>query len=131
MQDFKQLRVWDNAHRLALAVYRATAAFPKSEMYGLTSQIRRACVSIPSNIAEGCGRDSDGDFARFLRIAQGSANEVEYQLLLASELMYIEPVTYRDLTGQIVQVKRMLNALTQRVDPRTTRIRKSKPTAKS
>ncbi|MEM1044260.1 MAG: four helix bundle protein [Bacteroidota bacterium] len=124
MQDFKHLRVWETAHQLVLVIYRVTAHFPKEEQYGLTSQLRRAATSVPSNIAEGCGRDSDGDFARFLRIAQGSANEVEYQLFLASDLGYLDAVVYGDLARQIAEAKRMLNAFIQRVDPK-------KPRAKS
>jgi four helix bundle protein len=122
MQDYRKLRVWAKAHHLALATYRATGDFPAEERYGLTSQLRRACVSIPSNIAEGCGRDSDGDFVRFLRIAQGSANEVEYQLFLASELSYLDSVTHRELARRVREVKKMLNAFVQR-------IRNKKPTA--
>ena len=83
MKDFRQLKVWDKSHELALSIYRATKDFPKEELYGLTSQIRRASMSIPTNIAEGCGRNTDADFARFLQMAMGSASETEYHLLLA------------------------------------------------
>ena len=86
MQDFRKLKVWEKSHALALAIYRTTAGFPNSEMYGLTSQIRRCSISIPSNIAEGCGRSTNGDLLRFLDIAMGSAKELEYQLLLSYEL---------------------------------------------
>lgn len=85
MQDFKQLKVWEKSHLLALAIYQATHTFPSSEQYGLTNQLRRATVSIPSNLAEGSGRGSDADFGRFVQIAIGSASEVEYQLLLAHD----------------------------------------------
>ena len=83
MKDFRQLKVWEKAHQLALAVYKATKDFPKEELYGSTSQIRRASMSIPTNIAEGCGRNTDAEFARFLQISMGSASETEYQLMLA------------------------------------------------
>ena len=88
MKDFRKQKVWGKAHDLALKVYRVTEAFPKTELFGLTSQIRRAGVSIPANIAEGCGRDTDADFARFLQIAMGSASELEYHLLLAHEWVF-------------------------------------------
>ena len=77
MKDFRQLQVWEKSHQLALGVYKATQDFPKEELYGLTSQIRRASTSIPTNIAEGCGRGTDPEFARFLQIAMGSASETE------------------------------------------------------
>jgi len=78
LKDFRKLKVWEKSHDLTLAVYKATAAFPRKELYGLTSQIRRACASIPANIAEGCGRGGDPELARFLQIAMGSASELEY-----------------------------------------------------
>ena len=86
MKDFRDLKAWERAHPLTLAIYRATRAFPREELYGLTSQLRRGATSVSSNIAEGCGRGSDADFARCLQIAMGSASEVEYQLLLARDL---------------------------------------------
>ena len=83
MQDFKKLQVWQKSHDLTLRMYELTSRFPREEMYGLTNQIRRACASIPTNIAEGCGRGSSADFARFLHIAMGSANEqnISFSLL--------------------------------------------------
>ena len=117
MQDYRQLRVWQHAHQIALDVYRATASFPKAERYGLTSQIRRAASSVPSNIAEGCGRGSGPDFARFLQIATGSANEVDYQLLLTRDLGFLEEQVYLPLSADTVRVRRMLIALIQRVTP--------------
>src|SRR3990170_6872922 len=86
MKDFRELKVWEKAHRLTLMVYKATAAFPRDELYGLTGQIRRSCASIPANIAEGCGRSGDSELARFLQIAMGSASELEYHLLLGRDL---------------------------------------------
>src|SRR5713226_5621353 len=86
MRDFRELKVWEKAHGLTLAVYTATARFPKEELYGLTTQIRRSCASIPANLAEGCCRSGDVEFARFLQIAMGSASELEYHVLLAHDL---------------------------------------------
>lgn len=84
--------------------------FPQQEQYGLTSQMKRASTSIPSNIAEGCGRSSDADFARFLQIAMGSASELEYQLLLAHELNFLNKPQYQKLNNDLVEVRRMLNS---------------------
>lgn len=109
MRDFKSLLVWQKAHTLTLAVYQATQSMPKEELYGLTSQIRRASASIPTNLAEGCGRQSDSELHRFAHIAMGSASELEYELLLAHDLDYLEEPLYRTLNEQLVEVKRMLN----------------------
>jgi four helix bundle protein len=111
MQDFQNLIVWQRAHELTLAVYRATATLPPSERYGLTAQMRSAAVSVESNIAEGCGRGSDPDFARFLHNATGSANELECQILVARDLGYWNADTARGLSGKRREVKRMLAAL--------------------
>jgi four helix bundle protein len=89
MEDFKNLRVWAKAHELTLSVYQRTRDFPKEEMYGLTSQMRRSAASVGANIAEGCGRRSDGEMRRFLQIARGSASELEYHLLLAKDLRFL------------------------------------------
>ena len=89
LQNFRNLEVWKKSHKLTLKVYESTSQFPREEIYGLTSQIRRACASIPTNIAEGSGRESAPDFARFLQIAVGSASETEYLIILAHELKYI------------------------------------------
>jgi four helix bundle protein len=117
VQDFRNLKVWQKAHEYVLAVYRATANFPSHETFGLRSQIRRASYSIPSNVAEGCGRGSDQDFARFLQIAMGSACEAEYQLLLAGDLGYLTPEDGGRLNAILVEVKRMLSALLTTVKP--------------
>jgi len=86
MRNYKDLQVWEKSHRLTLAVYNSTRCFPSEERYGLTSQIRRACASIPANLAEGCGRRSEGEMARFIQIAMGSGAELSYHLLLARDL---------------------------------------------
>lgn len=111
MKDFRQLKVWEKSHQLALAVYKATKGFPKEELYGLTSQIRRASMSIPTNIAEGCGRNTDADFARFLQMAMGSASETEYQLILAHDLEFLPNNEYEKLHIEVEEVKRMLASL--------------------
>lgn len=110
MRDFKTLIVWQKAHQLTLAIYAATGAFPRDEVYGLTSQIRRSAASIPANIAEGCGRNGDIEMARFLQIAMGSASELEYHLLLARDLGYITGDVHTNLDSALVEVKRMLNS---------------------
>jgi four helix bundle protein len=89
MKDFRTLRVWEKSHAFVLAVYKATQSFPKSELYGMTSQIQRAAVSVPTNIAEGCGKDSDAELGRYFKIAMGSSSELEYLLLLAHDLNYL------------------------------------------
>lgn len=111
MRDYKKFLVWEKSHELTLAVYKATSMFPKEEIFGLTSQIKRASSSIPMNIAEGCGRNSDKDFCRFLYIAFGSANELEYQLLLSIDLKFITLENGQKLLFQIEEVKKMLNGL--------------------
>ncbi len=100
---------------MTLAVYNATTMFPRDELYGLTSQIRRSCASIPANIAEGCGRGGDGEFARFLQIAMGSASEIEYHLLLASDLKFLDGSNYERLATEVTEVKRMLTSLIQKL----------------
>ncbi len=114
MKDFRKLVVWEKAHLLAIGAYRATATFPKDELYGLVSQIRRACVSIPANIAEGCGREGEAEFGRFLQIALGSASELEYHLLLAHDLDFLNEKDYESMGMQVIEVKRMLTALIQK-----------------
>ena len=111
MQDFRNLKVWEKSHRLTLDIYRITGTLPRHEMYGLTSQLRRAAASVPANIAEGCGRDTGAELARFLQIAMGSARELEYHLLLARDLTYIDSKDYTSANAEVVQIKRMLAPL--------------------
>jgi four helix bundle protein len=115
MQDFRNLKVWEKSHGVVLSVYKATSDFPKHELFGLTSQMRRSAYSIPTNIAEGCGRGTDADFARFLQMAMGSACELEYQLLLAKDLTYFSAETSDRISQEVVDVKRMLAALINKV----------------
>jgi four helix bundle protein len=115
MRDFRELKVWEKGHQLALASYRLTADFPRQEMFGLTSQIRRCSVSIPANIAEGCGRLGNAELHRFLQIACGSASELEYHFLLAKDLGYLSQLAFDSVHKQVLEVKRMPVALTRKV----------------
>ncbi|MBW4580518.1 MAG: four helix bundle protein [Tildeniella nuda ZEHNDER 1965/U140] len=115
MKDFRELKVWQKSHQTTLDVYRLTNCFPKDELYGLTSQARRASASIAANIAEGCGRGTDADFARFLQMAMGSASELEYHLLLACDLGFLDHLKHQALISEVTEVKRMLTALIQKL----------------
>jgi len=115
MRDFRELKVWEKSHQLTLAVYQVIATFPKEERYGLTSQIRRASVSISANIAEGCGRSGDAELGRFLQIAMGSASELDYHVLLARDLGFLEKVQHEDLENDLTEVKRMLTGFIQKL----------------
>ncbi len=113
MKDFRKLKVWEKAHAFVLLLYRETQTFPAAEQYGLTSQLRRAAVSIPSNIAEGCGRNSDAELRRFCEIAMGSASEVEYQLPLCQDLGFLKFEKHTCLHNSLLDCKRMLNTFIQ------------------
>jgi four helix bundle protein len=115
MKDFKELKVWSKAHELTISVYGLTRTFPRDELYGLTSQMRRSAASVAANIAEGCGRRSAGEFARFLQIARGSASETEYHLLLARDLQFLSDSDYQKIEKKLVEIQRMLTALVQKV----------------
>src|SRR5437660_11042007 len=115
MKDFRELKVWGKAHEITLLWYKLTAKFPKDELFGLVSQIRRCSASIPANIAEGCGRAGNSELHRFLQIACGSASELEYHFLLAKDLGYITPEDYRIADKQLLDLKRMLVSLTGKV----------------
>ena len=119
MQDFKKLKVWNVAHSFVLDVYGATKAFPSAERFGLTAQLRKSALSIPSNLAEGCGRGSTGSFALFVQIACGSACEAEYQLLLARDLGYLKNENHTLLSQQIAEVERMLTSLNRTLVTKT------------
>lgn len=119
MQDFKKLKVWNIAHSFVLNVYSATKTFPSAERFGLTAQIRKSALSIPSNLAEGCGRGSTGSFASFVQIASGSACEAEYQLLLARELGYLKKEEHVLLSQQVAEVERMLASLNRTLITKT------------
>ena len=110
MKDFRELKVWNKAHALTVAVYTRTKNFPSEELYGLTSQMRRSCSSIPANIAEGCGRTGDKELSRFLQIAMGSASELEYHALLSHDLGYFDKASFESLPAEIIEIKRMLSS---------------------
>ncbi len=116
MKAFRNLKVWERAHGLTLAIYKITVAFPKDELYGLTSQIRRAGASIPANIAEGCGRAGDAELARFLNIAAGSASELEYHLLLAHDLKLLSRSDHNSSASEVSEVKQMLVGLIRKLN---------------
>lgn len=116
MKDFKELTVWQKAHSLTLTLYRLTKVFPREELYGLTSQIRRCSVSIAANIAEGCGRRGNAELHRFLQIAAGSASELDYHLLLARDLHFLRDSEYRQSAGLLLEVRRMLTSLSSKID---------------
>ena len=111
MKDFRSLSVWEKSHRFTLTIYAATKSFPKEELFGITSQLRRASSSIPINIAEGCGRGSDADFGRFLQMSLGSASETEYLILLSLELGYLSKELDQILLAEVQELKKMLTAL--------------------
>ncbi|MCX2582948.1 four helix bundle protein [Pedobacter sp. MR22-3] len=115
MQNFKDLKVWDKAHQLTLSIYKISASFPKEEVYSLTNQLRRASASIPANIAEGCGKNSQADLANFLNISLGSANETEYFLILSKDLDYLAEEQFTILSNSINEVKAMLISLILKV----------------
>ncbi|MDN3585541.1 four helix bundle protein [Pedobacter aquatilis] len=115
MQNFKELKVWEKAHQLTLSIYKTSAKFPKEEIYSLTNQLRRASASVPANIAEGCGKNSQADLANFLNISLGSANETEYFLILSRDLDYLTEEQFTILSNSINEVKAMLINLISRV----------------
>lgn len=115
MKDFRTLTVWEKAHALTLSIYKASVGFPKHELYALTNQIQRATVSIPANIAEGCGKDSDAELKRYFQIAMGSSSELEYLLLLAHDLEYLPEAVYQEIQSNLIEVRKMLNAFIQRL----------------
>lgn len=115
MQNFKELKVWEKAHQFTLKVYEVTRSFPKDEVYGLTSQLKRAAFSVPSNIAEGCGKHSKNEFAHYLNIALGSANEAGYFILLAKDLTYLAADKAELFSTQINEIKAMLIGLIRKI----------------
>ena len=115
MRDFQQLAIWQRSHAITLSIYTITKDFPKEEMFGLTSQMRRSSSSVPTNIAEGCGRESLIEFKRFLTIAAGSASELHYQLILCKDLRYINEPICKELYEEIIQIKKMIFSYSQKL----------------
>jgi four helix bundle protein len=132
MRNFKELKVWSAAYQLTLSLYQATQQFPKQELFGLTSQIRRCSSSIGANLAEGCGRQGDGEMGRFIQIAMGSASELEYHLLLARDLKFLATPEHETLQSSLTGIRKMLASLLQVIiESKEKRIPRSKITAKS
>ncbi len=115
MRDFREIKVWEKSHTFTLQIYKDTNSFPNDERFGLVSQLRRASVSIPTNIAEGCGKSGEKELARFMQISMGSASEVEYLLLLSFELDILSKDKYSKLNNQIIEIKRMLASFIKRL----------------
>jgi four helix bundle protein len=115
VKDFRELKVWGKAHQMTLSAYRITEKFPRHELFGLTNQIRRWASSIPANSAEGCGKSGNSEFHRFLQLFCGSASELEYHLLLAKDLGYLALNDHRSAQKQLIEMKRMLVAVTTKV----------------
>ena len=111
MRDHSKLRAFELADKVTLLVYRVTQKFPKDEIYGLTSQMRRAAVSVPSNIVEGCSRESETEYLRFLEIAFGSLRELHYQLGLSMRLGYTEALEYSAYETKVIETEKVLSAL--------------------
>ena len=116
MQPYTELKVWQRSHALVLEVYRLSATFPQAERFGLTSQIRRAATSVPTNIAEGSRRRSSQDFAHFLNIAEGSLAEVDYHLLLARDLGYVGDDKIAPMRAEVDEISRMIYSFRLRVE---------------
>jgi four helix bundle protein len=123
VRDFKKQKVWEKSHQLTLAVYNASKKFRREELFGLTSQIRRTSASIPANIAEGCGRDSEAELARFLQIARGSASELEYHLLLARDLDLLPVLEYQRLNEQLEEVQRMTATFIKKLRAQSSKLK--------
>lgn len=113
--NYKKYKVWELGHEITLSIYKDTAHFPQEEKYGVVSQLRRAAYSIPSNVSEGCGRESDAELKRYLVISRGSASELEYFLILSKDLKYLEEETYEELFDKVNLVKRSLNNLINKI----------------
>lgn len=111
MVDYKNYKVWQRSHKLVLSIYTVTKEYPKTEQFGLVSQMNRAAISIPTNIAEGCGRETQKELIRFLYISSGSAHELDYLLLISKELGFLANETANDLIQEIDEIKKMLAAL--------------------
>jgi len=115
MKNYRELKIWQHSPALTLLIYKVTKSFPRDEVFALTNQIRRSCVSIPANIAEGCGREGDAALKRFLTIALGSACELDYYVLLACKLGYLEDSSGRPLAAEILEIRCMLGSIIQKL----------------
>jgi four helix bundle protein len=113
LKDFRKLKVWEKSHCLTAKIYQVTKGFPREELYGLTSQMRRSGLSIPANMVEGCGKESDAELARYLSIAMGSACELEYHLLLGRDVGFLKILDYEALNREVIEIKQMPQALSK------------------
>lgn len=111
MRNHRDLQVWNKAYALTLEIYKVSRSFPKEELYGLTSQMRRAAIFVGANLAEGCGRSSNAEMGRFVRIAMGSAAELDHHLLLCKDLGFLSEVDHRQFLANLTEVRKMLSAL--------------------
>jgi len=116
VKDFRDLKVWERSHHLTLDVHKATAGFPREELYGLTCQMRRCSASIAANLAEGYGKRGNNEFQRYLQIASGSASELAYHLLLSRDLGFLSSIEHDTLSKQLGELRRMLTSLILKVD---------------
>jgi|SRR5947209_6188422 len=121
MRNYRELQVWHKAHKLTLDLYRLSREFPREELYGLSSQMRRAAVSIGANLAEGCGRRTSSELARFVRIAMGSASELDYRLLLARDLGFMNDADNTRMTSDLTEVRKMLTSFLNSVETQIER----------
>ena len=119
MRNYRDLQVWAKAHSLTLEIYRVSRAFPRDEMYGLTAQVRRAASSVGANLAEGCGRQTDNELARFVRIALGSASELDYHLVLCRDLGLLQDSQYEGIAKELTIVRKMLASLRNAIERKT------------
>jgi four helix bundle protein len=116
MRNYRDLQVWSKSYALSLELYRLSRAFPREEIYGITSQLRRAAVSIGANLAEGCGRRSNAEMARFVRIAMGSASELDPHLLLSKDLGFLRDEDHKRTARSLIEVRKMLTALLDSIE---------------
>jgi four helix bundle protein len=123
VKDFRKQKAWEKSHQLTLAIYKASEDFPREELYGLTSQIRRASSSIPANIAEGCGKNGEAELARFFQMARGSASELEYHLLLARDLDFLPVSEYERLTKELGEMQRMLASFINKLKAQSSKLK--------
>jgi four helix bundle protein len=116
LRNYRDLQVWSKAYALSLDLYRLSRTFPREEIYGITSQLRRAAVSIGANLAEGCGRRTNAEMARFVRIAMGSASELDHHLLLCKDLGFLQDEDYKRVLRRLIEVRKMLGALLESIE---------------
>jgi len=116
MRNYRDLQVWSKAHNLTLELYRVSRQFPREEIYGITSQLRRAAFSIGANLAEGCGRRTSAELARFVRIALGSASELDYHLLLSRDLGFMAADEFASASAALIEVRKMLTSFLNSVE---------------